>query len=225
MAISIEAWLGRQFQAVDEDGSAVRRVRLVAGDGGMTWEIWDGPFQPVQAAKIAAEMEEVLSSLAEEWPNRPVQVLLVAEDARGDERARHPKTIRGKQKSANPGLMGGESSHLASSFEAQAQTMKNILGSANSQLEVQRMALKDLSESNVELMKLIRVQKENEILTMETSRDNMTKLTDAATEQLPALLELAKMIASKDKKGLADVASQAAQTVLKKGTPPGTTLS
>ena len=203
MAQTIEQWLERVTRQVDEDGAHTRRILLAAADGGMTWETWEGPFgessDGIPIASLATEIEDVANSLAEEWPKRRHQILLIAQDKDGSERSRFPKSIMGKAANATNAVMGGQHAALDSIMNSFAETMKNLLGQANSQLNVQGRRIEQDSEHITQLIDVIRAHKEQEIINMQETgtQDAMQKLLEAAAEQGPGLLEL--LIASKTK--------------------------
>lgn len=216
--MKLETWAERQFREVEQDGSGTVKVRLVAADGGSTWEVWDQPFPSPQ--QFAEEAEALLQELAIEWPPKVVQVLFVAEGQDGSVRSQHPKSIRGKNKEAKAGLINGESKALSDAMEAQSRTMTRILDSANAQIDVLTKTVREQSETVHGLLEFVRESKMADALRDQEQKDVVADLIEKGSEVLPVLLE---MIAARGGNnpvaGAAKAAAVAATKVAANGQP------
>lgn len=185
----LETWAERQFRVVEQDGDRAERVRLIAADGGATWQVWErDELSDVQL--WAAEAEAYLAELAEEWPPKPIQVLFVAETRTGTERSQLPRTVRGKNKAASDAVMRSEPKAIADAMDAVSRTMGRILESANVQIGVLTKTVQDQAEQTHSLLEFIRELNTRQALQHEQQSNAVAELIGGAKEHLPAVMSL-----------------------------------
>lgn len=151
MAETLESYLARQFRDVAEDGKSTRTIRLVVAESGQTWERWDSPLRESEGGpgvqKIADEIVELSRSYKEGFPaGAVVMMAVVAEDASGNERARHLIKVTGENKQAKSTLLGGDTSQ-AEANKLFVETCKTLLQVQSSQITVMGTQIKTLLET------------------------------------------------------------------------------
>lgn len=209
----LETWAERQFRVVDQDGDRAERVRLIAADGGGTWQVWERD-ELEDVHQWAAEAEAYLAELAEEWPPKPIQVLFVAETKSGTERSQLPRTVRGKNKSASDGIMRSESKAVADAMDSVSRTMRHILESANVQIGVLTKTVQDQAEQTHSLLEFIREVNTQQALQAEQAHNAINELLGSAKEYLPAVMGLV-IDRFKKPENIAKKAFSTAETVVK----------
>lgn len=187
--MKLSAWAEHQFRDVDQDGVHAVRVRLVSADGNATWQVWerDELSDPVAWAD---EAETYLRELGEELPQKQVQMLFIAEDREGNERAQFPRTIKGRNRAATDAVFRSEPKAIAEAMDQTAKTMGRILESANVQIEVLTKTVRDQAEQTYGLLEFIRELNTQQALSAQESRDAMAELISGAKEYVPTVLSL-----------------------------------
>ena len=105
--MNIQAWAERTLKTVEENGHSIRCVKMISVEG-TPWERWEAPFPTPE--DFARQVQTVCDALAEEWPKKQVQMLLVAEDTQGTAHSQCPFTVWGKNKAAGPGMFNNDGS-------------------------------------------------------------------------------------------------------------------
>jgi hypothetical protein len=188
---NILAWAERNLKTVEENGHALKCIRLASVEG-QTWERWDAPFA-ADPAEFVREVETVTNALAEEWPTKKIQLLLIGEDAQGTIHAQCPFTVWGKNKEANKALMGGDGSRaLAEGMEAIVRTTERALAVANTQMRLLSEFNEKLLTANHDLLDLMRVKEEQQALMASQTAETSAAITGAIKEHLPLLVNLAE---------------------------------
>jgi len=187
--MKLAAWAEHQFREVDQDGNCAVRVRLVSADGNATWQVWERDELNDKDA-WATEAETYLRELAEELPQKSVQMLFIAEDKDGNERAQFPRTIKGRNRSATDSVFRSEPKAIAEAMDQTARTMGRILESANVQIEVLTKTVRDQAEQTHGLLEFIRELNTSQALAARESSDSMAELLAGAKEYVPAILNL-----------------------------------
>jgi hypothetical protein len=193
--MNVLAWAERTLKTVEENGHAIARVKLMSVEGN-AWETWEAPFPA--PADFVRELETVTAALAEEWPKKKIQVLLVAEDTGGTVHSQCPYSVWGKNQSAHGALFSNDGSRaLAEGMDQIVRTQERVLASANTQLRIQQEFAEKLMQQNHELLDYIRVSKEREALEAAQNNQVTNMLGDAFKEHLPLLLDVVQKLSAK----------------------------
>lgn len=196
MAQTLESWLERQFQIVEEDGVNTSQLILQCGDGGQVWDRWDRPFRKEEggpgAYALAQLINEVIDGAAEEWPaSRSHQVMITALDKNGADRGRFVKSVKGKSKTASHTMLASESVQHAAAMQSQVETVKVLLSAANNQIQLQQQTIEGLLRNVGTLTALVCENKVEQALAKEV-QDNETQkeMWDLAKKVAPDVLTL-----------------------------------
>lgn len=185
-AQSLSAWARRQFREVEESGACASRIQLLTSHDGTIWETWERPFP--DADEWAADVERYLDTLADEWPNRGVNLLFVAFDADGQVRAQLQRTVQGKRVGGKLGA-GGDSVAMAQALDNLTNTMERTLRLANSQLDHARK-LQEQQQRTIEVQtQFIQLTRERDALSA-GGEAALDKMLAEGMEQFPKLLAL-----------------------------------
>jgi hypothetical protein len=208
--MKLAAWAERQFRELDQDGERTERIRLISADGGGVWQVWERK-ELQNPDDWAAEAESYLSELADEWPTKPVQVIFIAETAKGNERSQLPRTVRGKNRHASDSVMRGEPKAIADAMDSVSRTMGKVLESANVQIEVLTKTVRDQAEQTHALLEFIREMNTEQALAAQQNQTAITELMSGAKEYIPTVLNLLaeKMTRSNGKSTLPGVVKAA----------------
>lgn len=186
MSVALEQWVRRHLHdTVEESGEHTARVQLLAPDESVI-DTWDAPFDH---GEFLGQLRDITVQLERECPPKGVQFVLTALDARGAERAQFRITLKGTNKGATLGLVGGERA-LSDAMQALATTMKTLLQSANVQSEQQAKLILAMSEREALNLELVRELREHMALTATEQDDALRDMTREAVQQIPALLAL-----------------------------------
>lgn len=216
--MKLATWAEHQFRDVDEDGTCTARVRLISADGNATWQTWE-KTELAEPTRWADEAEAYLHELADEMPPKPVQMLFIAEDAKGNERAQCPRTIKGRNRTASNSVLRSEPKAIAEAMDQTARTMGRVLESANAQIDVLTKTVRDQAEQTHSLLEFIREMNTQQALSAQESRDAMTELLSGAKEYVPTILNLLaeRVLAPSAKKvGKPSLAAVAAKSLKEK---------
>ena len=219
--MKLAAWAEHQFRDVDQDGRCAVRVRLVSADGNATWQVWErDELSDVNA--WADEAETYLRELADELPQKQVQMLFIAEDSEGNERAQCPRTVKGRNRSATDAVFRSEPKAIAEAMDQTARTMGKILESANVQIEVLTKTVRDQAEQTHGLLEFIRELNTAQALNARDNQEAMTELLSGAKEYVPTIINLLAERMLKPKPNGKGTATQVASAVaeLAKETKP-----
>ncbi len=190
--MNVTGWAERVLKTVDsETGHSVARVRLASVEG-QTWETWDAPF--VAPADFVIEVQTVLDALAEEWPKKKIQVLLIATDAQGTEVSQCPLSIWGKNKDAGNLFSNDGSRALAEGMDHIVRTTERLLGTVNNQMRQMSEFQDKLVAANHDLIDYVRHVKESEALASQESREVTSQLVQGIKENMPLVLGLLEKV-------------------------------
>lgn len=194
--MNIQRWAERQIGTVEQDGRATARIRLLCVNDSSCLEVWEAPLPA--ADKWVEEANTLIAELREEWPQKPIQLLFISEDANGHQRSQCPRTVTGTNSEAAIDLHKGRDIQAVSqALEANVRTMDRILASANAQLDRTTEAFKALSASHAETLKFLSAKLENEALEAADKVNVQSEVMGLVKEHGPALLRLAEALAKK----------------------------
>lgn len=211
--LSLDVWIRRQLQAVEEDGANMARLKLIHPEASQTYATWAAPFEDVPS--LILEIEALFSSLPDEWAVGNHQVVLISMDKDGIDLARYPKTIRGKNRHASSNLLATEGQASISSMVTILQEQqRNLAGLINTQLAISTRTHMEDRAQIAEQYEYIKSIQQREILQMaEHAAKESSPINDELKgafvtmikEQAPAAIDIWKMI----QQGKADEAKAA----------------
>lgn len=191
MSIQLDKKLLR-YASTPGDARA-KTVMLISSDESTTydtWEIDENEDLPKQTKLLASEIEEVVKALAPDLARKRHYFKARIHDTQGRVLGAHPLSVTGT--SADQGMQSSTSDALAIAMTACASLWKMSLEVAQNQLQQQ-------SEHNAKLQDQLILAYQSDIDRKKVESENTTvtsqqmeKLVNLASEQLPALVEMAQ---------------------------------
>jgi hypothetical protein len=129
-------WIERHLSVSDE-GKTTHAFSVRPSDGEIPWDTWQvSPDDLKHAKELAADIEGAIDAVLIDLPPRKHTFFIIAHAKDMSERGRKLKSGTGKSPKSTLNASGSDS--VVAGVDALVATMKNVLGTVNTQLDQQR---------------------------------------------------------------------------------------
>ena len=208
-------WFERVTVEVSESGAHLQRIQLT--QGAAVWHVWERPANGwPEADEWFEEFSLIVNELAEQWPARQLQTLLVGETRNGTVISQCPFQVRGRDKSATSLTLneGGSGKLIAETVEMLQRSWEKTLNVQNAQQEIQAKQIQRYGEQVLELLNYVRqgeeyraTEAQRRLEEQQATANQEDPLMDEVKKVLPGLLELGQLWAAQKMKESAAAAA------------------